>query len=531
MSVLAERFKTQLPFIVGVTGHRQLEAADEPWLRAQVGVILDDLKARLKATPLVMLCGMAPGADLICAQEAIARNIALCALLPVPVDEFARDFSDADRARLRAALDAAVETRVLDDNAERGYVRLAEYLSRFSHLVIALWDGAEGEGSGGTADVVRMRLEGLPNDRLAKLGIEVHAYPDVGPVVHIPTRRADGPALATHISVKHPPRFEGDLTAHRDYDAATARLDKFNADMQGFGIRPDRTRSFHAGVDMLSNALQSRITWITAALYVIGAAAATVHLLDWDARIRTGFIALGLIAFIIARQFDLENRYQDYRALSEALRVREAWRVGGITASVESFYLRMYQSELQWIRMALRTTDLVDPPPRDKPLKPMDGACAEWLEGQWRFYKRARVRAAHYSTRTELASRTLLVIGAVCVVLAWALPQGDRWFHSDLYTLISDGFASNGQAWFALGAALGAILASYGEKRGFATNAKRYERMFFVFDTVKRRLAQLQPEAAHEAEAIILELGREALVEHADWLLQRRERPLSFIQG
>jgi hypothetical protein len=52
--------------------------------------------------------------------------------------------------------------------------------------------------------------------------------------------------------------------------------------------------------------------------------------------------------------------------------------------------------------------------------------------------------------------------------------------------------------------------------------------MYIVFDVVKRRIAKLSPQAAHEAEGLLLETGREALVEHADWLLQRRERPLTF---
>lgn len=79
-----------------------------------------------------------------------------------------------------------------------------------------------------------------------------------------------------------------------------------------------------------------------------------------------------------------------------------------------------------------------------------------------------------------------------------------------------------------LGSTYAAIITAYGSKFGFATNAKRYERMFLVFDIVKRRIANLPPQSLRETEALLLEIGREALVEHADWLLQRRERPLTF---
>ena len=531
MSTLAERFKTRLPFVVGVTGHRHLDAADEPRIRAEVGRILDDVGKRLGDTPLVMICGMAPGADLICAEAAIARQIALCAVLPLPLAVFEHDFSVAERERLHNTLDAAVETRVLGDQPDQGYLRLAEYIARYSHTVIALWDGAEGGDSGGTADVVRMRVEGLQHDRLAHPGSEISSFPDVGPVVHISTRRTESQEAGELTAYLHPPRFEGDLRAKRDYDAATARLKTFNRDMRRFGIDNDCVPSLHAAVDRMSNVLRSRNLVITAMLYVIGAAAATVHLLDWDIRLRTGLLALGLIAFVIARHFDLESRYQDYRALSGALRVREAWAVSGIAAAVESCYLRMYQSELQWIRMALRTTDLIDPVRVEAPAHPFDGACREWFEEQWGFYRNARAREARRSELTARTNTALFAVGAVCATLAVVFPQLVKSIHGGEIVVFSNWFKGHGQTFFAIAVAYGALLASYLEKRGFATNAKRYEHMFFLFDAVKRRLANLPPEATHEAEAIILELGREALAEHADWLLQRRERPLNFIQG
>src|SRR5271165_5474526 len=211
MSTLAERFTTRLPFVVGVTGHRQIDPSDEPRLHAEVRRILDDLRARMPETPILVLCGMATGSDMICAEEALAAGATLCALLPAPLELFERDLNAVEREQLHAALERAAELRVLDAALEPGYVRLAEYIARYSHLVLALWDGAEGRGSGGTADVVSMRVEGLHLDRrLARLGIETQAYPDVGPIVHIPTRRAGGPPVSGETDLRHPPRFEGD---------------------------------------------------------------------------------------------------------------------------------------------------------------------------------------------------------------------------------------------------------------------------------------------------------------------------------
>ena len=53
--------------------------------------------------------------------------------------------------------------------------------------------------------------------------------------------------------------------------------------------------------------------------------------------------------------------------------------------------------------------------------------------------------------------------------------------------------------------------------------------MFFVFDAFKVRLERARAGGSEEARALLREVGREALVEHAEWLLARRERPLSFV--
>ena len=210
MGTLADRFTDRLPFVVGVTGHRHIDAGGEPRLAEEVDAVLADLKRRMAETPLIMICGMASGADLLCAERGLAAGIPICALLPAPLESYERDFSASDLDRLHAVIEHAIEVRVLDeDDKERGYVRLAESIARHSHLVIALWDGVASRGGGGTGDVVRMRVEGSQSEGSSG-DISINAFPDVGPVVHIPTARAGEPAQSAHAAYIYPPRFDGD---------------------------------------------------------------------------------------------------------------------------------------------------------------------------------------------------------------------------------------------------------------------------------------------------------------------------------
>jgi len=81
----------------------------------------------------------------------------------------------------------------------------------------------------------------------------------------------------------------------------------------------------------------------------------------------------------------------------------------------------------------------------------------------------------------------------------------------------------------ALYAAIALLISNYCDKRSFALNIKRYERMFVVFDRAKARLDALADPNSAPGRELVRELGRAALIENADWLLTRRERPLAFV--
>ena len=81
----------------------------------------------------------------------------------------------------------------------------------------------------------------------------------------------------------------------------------------------------------------------------------------------------------------------------------------------------------------------------------------------------------------------------------------------------------------ALAAILGAIFAHYDEKQNLVGNARRYERMFHVFDRARRDLLGIAKGRPGNSQEIVYELGRAALIEHADWLLMRRDRPMKVV--
>jgi hypothetical protein len=80
-----------------------------------------------------------------------------------------------------------------------------------------------------------------------------------------------------------------------------------------------------------------------------------------------------------------------------------------------------------------------------------------------------------------------------------------------------------------LAAVLAAIFAHYQEKQNLLGNQRRYQRMFAVFDRARRDLLKIAKGKPGDPKEIVYELGRAALIEHADWLIMRRDRPMKVV--
>src|SRR5689334_3508341 len=84
----------RLPLVIGVTGHRDLRNQDIPALEHEVAAIITTLRTDYLhgETPLIVLSSLAEGADRLAARVALAHGAQLIAPMPMPVEEYRRDF-------------------------------------------------------------------------------------------------------------------------------------------------------------------------------------------------------------------------------------------------------------------------------------------------------------------------------------------------------------------------------------------------------------------------------------------------------
>lgn len=538
-----------LPLVIGVVGHRDLPPEAEAPLRERFGAVLAELRGKHPATPLLVITAVAAGADVIAAEEALAQGVAVEACLPVEAAQFEQEFSPAQRDRFRSILRRCRSLTVAGAGKSRedAYVAATTYIAYFSQILIAFWDGKSGRGPGGTSHAVSMRTMGFSDVRS---GTIVPYVPDIGPVYHIVTPRANHPVPPDAYALReiHPRRFSSDKRGEKDFRAAIDRLDKYNRDISRVP-RPqgDGLTAMMLQTDEAANKLQGDSVRFMRFVYTMGfvaGAAQIVELGPAGVAIKAGLLFIAFAFFAIARRNDYENRYQDYRALAEGLRVQKAWRCAGLRDRlVDTAYLRMQQSELQWIRLALRTAYLLFAGEGDAGEESSrHPECLDWIRGQWRYYYRAGRRAAArdrlYKRITTVATvLAVLLSGAAGAALAansgiqfgsiaWSgIPIPWVSSHNELVTYLAT-------VPMALAGLMALLVRSFSEHEAYSENTRRYQRMFVVFDFALRRLHKIHNRGyAGDPAAVIGELGHEALTEHADWLILHRERPLSFVHG
>jgi hypothetical protein len=243
-----------VPLIIGVTGHRDLRPQDVPALEAAVRENIRKQRALYPNTPLILLSPLGEGVDRLAARVALQEGVQLFVPLPLPIQFYELDFSGPEsRAEFDGLLKQATrvftlpwlyceernseceaqltEADAAEHRAEQ-YAQLGAYLARHSHIFLALWDGDNFQGNellGGTAQVVRFRLEGAPPPYgPARSPLEGGGY---GSAHHILTPRLSKPEPGGQPGTCSLLTAKG---ATGDNEEHYKRLDMFNRDVKKY---------------------------------------------------------------------------------------------------------------------------------------------------------------------------------------------------------------------------------------------------------------------------------------------------------
>ncbi len=574
-----------IPLYLGVAGHRDIREEDKELLKHLIKEFVEQKQIECPHTPVVLLTPLAEGADQIAAWAAVESKIDFIAVLPMPVEEYKKDFVSPNSAlefdSLLAKASLIIELPLQDgtsienvcnhEKRNEQYYQSGLFIARQCHVLIALWDGTDNGKKGGTADVVKLKKTGIPGkfeDKTKRL-----RHLQTGPIYHIITPRKSN-LVPDHPFTKimyYPSQPENTPSMDEENDKEILRrIDSFNKDFIKLGSalkeKIEKSTSYllpnHA--DCVNNLTLCNIAekhGITSELatyfqkrrfLALKVLLSLVVLAFLFLHINTEFLhkplilmlypitmGIGALWFFIANREKFENKHEDYRALSEAYRVQYFLNACGKQNSVSDHYLKRHRGELEWVLYALRTS-LLNDWKNDKTFREVNTVNqmkafiflkTNWVDDQLKYFRKTSIKHNLSAKKWELMASCSFISAIVAACLLFLVSFNAEKFPENLKSLeeiIHSVLSCSTSVLLVLAAALH----GYSDKMVFAEQAKNYQQMAQLFQLASDKLDHaINNNDFDEANDIITELAQEALLENGDWLLLHRSRPMENPKG
>ena len=568
--------------MVGVSGHRDLQPGDLPRLREAVASFVRQLKEYLPDTEVRLIVGMAEGADLLVAETAVALQVGVEALLPMPLEHYAADFDPRTFESLRELLQqphvSCVELsyapgcddpRTPHSPAQRDamYANLTDALVRRSSLLLALWDGRVSPLHGGTADTVLrylgIRTDEHPGPETLEL-VEAREEADVSErlVYWTPTARSGSDIVSeTHVPCylwgtgdgvlqvqqSMPAPLKTQLAQLNGYNlefrqlTATGRLVAGNSLMDTLpeSIPPaDRRLLEHMDAqyrkaDALAVYYQRRSDRLFHLFGIMAFAMGFAYLMYeklTDDRILLIAYVLILLAslgvYYVLQGKRWFGKHLTYRALAETLRARFYLRLAGADRSFDAGEVLALSGidrfhGFGWIAFVLKG---IEPPDvaagAGREPVPCETLCIEqaWIENQHAYFTRKVASLEKSSRRMNLVRRAILLI--ILATISALFVFGDALHRID----VGLGVPLKNMLTFAMGllAVLLGVWELHQDKMATRELLWQYRNQLSHFSRARAQLARITTPRLRTA--VLAALGKDSLMESYLWAIHRYHR-------
>lgn len=564
-----------LPLVIGVTGHRDLAPQDIPRIQESVAALFTCLHRQYPHTPLRLLSPLAEGADRLVAKVALEHGAELVVPLPMPEDEYRKDFPDSlaefDALKAQASIVYTPPSPLEAANADADfsgahrdacYENVGLHIVKHSQLLVALWNGVPSAVRGGTAQIVGYALSVLLDTSSSS-----HFSHDFGSdkaVWHLRVPRLSNPtenhaeAISQYYTAVW--RFSDKRKPELPFTAAGGKWPKLQfahlRSMEVFNtgaisLAPHRMRESEAAIlppsvnrkiidpsdriirtfvvaDLISGKFQKTTYKLWKWIFLL--AGAMILSFQGYAHIWThgllllvypaAFIAM-TVAYSVINKRRLDDRFVDARILAEALRVAIYWRLAGIREDITDQYLGRHTAAIGWIASAI--SGLLTLPAPNSEFAQQDGlriADQFWVSYQLEYYARQSKRQGK---RVRLYRRFagllygLTLVFSVCVAIYGVIVTQPSLLRSILILLMASG------------PPVAVLWIAYAEKQGWEKHVREYTRNAALFARAHELILSFgkseSPATFPQIQKVLLELGKEAICENAEWAVLHRVKP------
>lgn len=504
-----------IPVLIGVVGHRVVSHEHHDGLMRELKAAIQDIRRHVPNTQVYIVTSLAEGADRIGAL--VARELGLEIIVPLPfeVSRYVEDFPNSVE-QFEEFVCCAKKAFVVSDGECSGYEAASRWIARHCQVVIAMWDGdVESPAPGGTAQTVLLR------SNVGQVGHTLASVADyLGPVLHLHCPRSvqfirvaprwiwpiesEVSEIGELFSSLDGFNKEGKRTAGSFIASSLAQIPSVCDD--GTGIR----KAF-AVADCLANKRQVFFNYsvnFSVGLAVVGYVLQQVQPSVEGRVIASLFLTVALlIVFFSSRARNLQ-KYIEYRALAEVLRIACFLRIAGVSETPANNFLNQHWGKLRWVRGAVNALWM----PSFGAHADLDLVKLRWIDDQQKYHQSKREAFSRYA---DSARSIVNIFFVLSVALAW----GAIFFPQLSFSLV---LASSVCLVF-----VGSI-SHYAHICGWEEHAARYDSMASPFGWCQKIWNH-----ADDKNRLILvrQLGVECVTELSNWLLTHRCRPIGFIKG
>jgi hypothetical protein len=513
------------PIRIGATGHRTIEDPDA--IGRQVDATLDEILARVPPSRRDLICliavsSLAEGADRIIADRVLARpGGQLEVVLPLDPFQYEGDFRTAVSGRefrellQKSSMTATVApAATLTREREHAYLDAGTAVADRADVVIAVWDGLEARGTGGTAEIVEyVRGKGRPLVHIDASG-GGHSIENL-----LGAPQAVTPSGWSEADLDDLAQFNRERVTRHAFDAA---LSDTRAALVGPGaawplrlepllawVAPPLARADHLASRYQRAFLRrSRLAFGLAALAVTIVAVQIVwglnRMVVWG---EVAALALGLVAVHLGRRLHVHERWITYRYLGERLRNAFYLALAGADGpSRPASDATAADPGTPWVRLAFDAIVAGRPPavvPADDVEVLKEFLRTAWVHPQYEYFRRRQRRDERRSRITTRVIYALFGMALTFAVLHALIDIEPKFLHHAV-SLLSIVIP-----------AIGAAVAGYAAQREYQRHAQRFERMVRVLAVAETKLGQAS--TLDDVRVLTSDIDRLLRQERGDW--------------
>ena len=140
---------------IGITGHQQRAGIDWGWVEEKIE---SELSCHCRQIGLVF-SSLAMGSDQLFASVALRLDLPVVGV--IPFEGYERTFADCHKQNYATLRDSCTDVIVLDwpGSDELAFLNAGKWIVAATDLLLAVWDGKQAEGLGGTADIVNFACD------------------------------------------------------------------------------------------------------------------------------------------------------------------------------------------------------------------------------------------------------------------------------------------------------------------------------------------------------------------------------------